>query len=269
MGVLNVLIQPLMEIINKLDVPIELVGKILGVLIKITKEAIQEIVDLINRIDNIFDVNKFAAIFIKPFEKATMSALDGIKTLASLIFKFGEEGFDDVKDALSAPIQDAYSLVRQSVQDLKARYTEFINDMGPTISRVIDDGKRDIYAAADKIDQTILLIQQDIKGLFTVARAKATDIKQDFESVASTAKTHFISDVNLVGTMMVNDTKDLDKSFQNRLKNEDAAIDLFWAFLFASAVSVIVGLVMLTKSVSFLIAAFVVIAVVALTYLFL
>ncbi len=261
MGLLDFIEAPIEGIIHDLTTPIEEVTRLFGVVISAVKDIIQDLISLLSQIENLFNANTFVQLFVQPFESGLMAAISGIDTLTSLIFMYGEEGFSDIGSTLSQPIKDAYSLVKQGVADLRDEYTELINEMHTGPSRMIDDSIRELHSAAEKIDDGIALIQQDIGSIFTVIKSKASSIigsakslGSEFITVAKNGVSTFSADINKVGSIAVDDLKDLKQAMQNRMKNESGAIDALFMVLIGSIVVGVFSFILMTKSVSLLIA---------------
>jgi hypothetical protein len=268
MGPFSFIIQPLKDIINGIKKPIKEVENIFGEVIHITEDLVNELIGLVNDIEHAFNANTFSAIFIEPFKNAILLALNGLEKLSALIFHYGKEGFEDISESLLGAVHDSYGLVKKGLGNLKAEYVKAVNDMTRTVSLVVNDSTRGIHSAIDKIDQDIVLIQDKIKGMFSVIRAKSSEVKQDFTKFVSLARTDVSHDINLVGDVVVKDGTSLITNVENRFKNENAAMDLLLLIIIGAIISAIVALIFVTKSKFLAVFVFAVAIPVGLSYYF-
>jgi len=251
---LKALLSPIHAIIHDLETPVEEVERVFGEVISDVKALIKELVALVEKAENLFNQAKFSELFITPFKDAVLLALNGIQTLQKLIFKYGEEGFDDVVDVLKEPIEGAYKLVKEGLAKLSDEYNVLVNKMEVLPGRVIDDSERFIHDAIERVDERIALVKQDIASVFAIVHAKGTEAKQDFVNFAKTAESHASYDINRMGTVLVDDVKALEQSVANRFKNENKAIDLVIVLIIGLVVMGLISLVFFTRSKTLLIA---------------
>ena len=247
MGLFGDILAPLKDIIHGLTYPVDEVKRIFGTIITITEQLIEQLISLVNEIENIFDGQKFIQIFITPFENAILTALNGIETLASLIFNYSSESFDDITQILEDPIKGVYAEIRRGIADLNSEYVDIMNKITPIPGRIVDTSLNDLNSFVDRIDNTVLLIQQEIKSMFSIVSAEGTDIKQDFVSFASNGITTISADINQTGTIAVQGTEALMQSVENRMKNESSAMDLFILIMVGLVVGGIISLYAITR----------------------
>jgi len=269
MSFLSSALSPIKDIINGLQAPIQEVERIFGAAISITEAIIQQLVALLKQLDSLFDGAVFADIFITPFKNAVLLAVDGLDDLTTLIFQYGQEGFTDITDTLETPIKDTYALFRKGVADLSKAYTDIMNDLTPEPSRILDSSLRDVHSFLDRIENDIALIKNDILVIFQVTHAKASDIEQEFVGFAKAGVTTLTTDVNRVGQIAIGDASAFLTSAQNRTKNESGAIDTFIALMIGIILIGIVGLLIVTRSVSLLVASVLVLGTILVTIFFL
>ena len=86
---------------------------------------------------------------------------------------------------------------------------------------------RDVNRLIDRVEANVDLLKQKVKNICQVTYAEATDIEQEFVGFAKGAASCLEGDVNRVGNIIVDDTKDLLHQATNRMKNENAVVDLF------------------------------------------
>lgn len=267
MGIFGDILSPLKDIIHGLEYPVEEVQRIFGTLITITKDLIAELVQLVQNIENLFNVGTFTSIFVTPFQTAILTAVDGIDRITALIFNYGKEEFTDIKTELEDPIINAYGIVKSGISDLKAEYVKIINSITPVPTRILDSSTREVHVLLNHIDDDIGLIQQEIKSIFQVTSADATAIVRDFEHFASRGATALTVDVNRVGTIAVDDARDLLQSVENRFKNENSAVDALIAVMVVLAIGGIITLYLLTHSISLIVASVLLLLTIAFTIL--
>ena len=166
------ILAPLKDIIHGLEYPVEEIKRIFGTLITITKDLITELVQLVENIENLFNVGTFTSIFITPFKTAILTAVDGIDQITGLIFMYGQENFTDLKTELEQPIIDAYHLAKQGISNLKAEYVKIINNITPIPTRIIDGSTREVHVLLQRIDDDVGLIQQEIRSIFQVNKCR-------------------------------------------------------------------------------------------------
>ncbi len=266
MGIFSWAIAPIEGIIHDLETPVEEVTRLFGVVITAVKDIIQDLISLISQIEKLFDANKFAKLFVQPFNGALATAINGVETVASLIFKYNQEGFDDFTGELEQPIKDAYNLIHVGITGLCNEYTKLVNEMHPGPSRLIDDSSRELYATINKIDNGIALIKDDITRVFRVIRAEGTSIVGNFTGFANNAASTVATDVNRVGQIAVDDLRDFHQQTENRMRNENAAIDSFFLIIAGAIFISLLSVIVMLRSTTLLIAVIVIVVLTFLSY---
>ena len=217
-----------MDIIHGLEAPVAEVERIFGTVIQITEDIINQLISIVKELDDLFDEAAFEQILVTPFKTAILTVLNGIESIFSgLIFMYGQEGFSDVTDVLQSSIQGIYSGIKDGLADMNAAYMYIVNNISPGPTRIIDGSLRDVNRLIDRVEADVHLLKQKVKNICQVTYAEATDIKQEFVGFAKGAASSLEGDVNRVGNIIVDDTKDLLHQATNRMKNENAVVDLF------------------------------------------
>ena len=128
-----------------------------------------------------------------------------------------------------------------------------VNNISPEPTRIIDGSLRDVNRLIDRVEADVDLLKQKVKNICQVTYAEATDIKQEFVGFAKGAASSLEGDVNRVGNIIVDDTKDLLHQATNRMKNENAVVDLFILLMIGIILLGIIYLYILTRSTSLLV----------------
>lgn len=253
MGIFSFALQPLMDIIHGLEAPVAEVERIFGTVIQITEDIINQLISIVKELDDLFDEAAFEQIFVTPFKTAILTVLNGIESISGLIFMYGQEGFSDVTDVLQSSIQGIYSGIKDGLADMNAAYMYIVNNISPGPTRIIDGSLRDVNRLIDRVEADVDLLKQKVKNICQVTYAEATDIKQEFVGFAKGAASSLEGDVNRVGNIIVDDTKDLLHQATNRMKNENAVVDLFILLMIGIILLGIIYLYILTRSTSLLV----------------
>jgi hypothetical protein len=248
MGIFGDILSPLKDIIHGLAHPVAEVERIFGTVISLTEGIITELVSLVGQLENLFDQNKFSEIFIDPFKNAIITSLNGIDTLSQLIFKYGSEQFDDIRQVLEDPSSNVYKRIHEGLAFLKQGYIDIVNNITPIPTRVIDASTRDLHSFIARIDNDIELIKREVKSIFRVTSSKSAEITQEFIQFARTGGANVSHDVNRVGSIVVDDARDLKASIDRRLANEHSALTLLVVIIVGFLIIGLIFIYTMTKS---------------------
>jgi len=250
MGILDDILSPVKDIINSLEKPVHVVEGIFGEIIKFTKEIIETLIEMIHEIESLFNKSEIETIFLAPFKDAALVAVGSVKLLLDLLAPFAPNT-EGSKELIMAPIEDAYSLMKDSFNKVKDEVKIFISEIeSESLELVTGTNSKfeSFLIKVESIPSSIKQIADKLKDNFKVETGKIFDIESEYNPYTKTG--NFITDKKIKQRLTTNveSYANVEEKISARIHNEHAALDTLYLVLFFVIVGMLGVIYYVTRS---------------------
>lgn len=250
MGLLSVIIDPIKDIINGLEKPVQLVEKVFGVVVDLVKQTIQLIEQMIDDIISLFNYHKIESIFLYPFNEAALVAVGSVEKMMTLLKEFLPNP-DNYKDDIYNAIDDVYKDILDTTKLLKKSGLAVLEELKNASYGEFETVKHrfeSVGAILDEFPQEIDLMIMKVKDVFEIEKGKLFHIVPEFTNFVKAREITAQRKIKNVMTTNISGFKDIEDSLKTRLANENSQIDFLMIFVFVGIIGLIGGVYYFTKS---------------------
>lgn len=228
MGILDIVLSPLKDIIKGLTEPVEAIKKIFGVVISTIEGIINLIEGLVSDIENLFNAQSIEETFLRPFKTATLVAVDSVEKIFELI-KGDLPSFKGFKRVIITPFEDAYSMVSDFMKSLHGEIESIITTMenyAGTLETEIFSRIKILVVSVESIPSELFEIGKKIKGSVEIESKKLIRVIPEIEMYAEKTITPLTKSIEHEVQMDIESFESVKKSIEARFTSENFVADI-------------------------------------------
>lgn len=256
MGFLDDILSPIKSAINTLEEPVKEVVKLFGEAAQFIEDLINTIKNVITQIENLFNESKIEYMFLHPFKEAALTAIGDLERLTSIALSAGGDAknmVDDIMIDIETPIIAVTQKLKDSFVDFETITATLIKNIKDEVDNIsygifteFDSLKADIEALPSYLDD----FGRSIENMFEVRVKRAYKVGIEFDNAVERKVVSTTRDLRSDGEMIYKSLDSFKHSVETRLNAESKSLDLAILVVVALILGSIIGVYLLTKSIS-------------------